>query len=80
MPDTEKPKTKKQAYFLLQAAVCDLLPKDAAEQTVRKHEGVLLSRITNTINGATKDLPLLVKIVETCLPTYTVPPHIKAFV
>jgi hypothetical protein len=70
--------TKKAAYFRLQSEVCDLLPPDAVTQVVRKHEGADVTRAKNVVDGMTKDLGLLVKIVQTALPSHQIDKEILA--
>jgi hypothetical protein len=72
--------SKKAAYHKLQSEVCDLLPKDAVTQTVRKHDNVDLTRAKNVVDGMTKDLGLLVKVVQTSLPSYQIAKDILALV
>jgi hypothetical protein len=76
----EKPKTKLEAFYQLQAQVCELLPSDAVITAVKAGKVSDLTRASNVVKGLTKDLGLLVKIVECALPLHQVSQDIKKFV
>ena len=77
--ELENPTSKLQAFYLLQAQVCGKLPSDAVTQAVRAGKVNDATRAKNVIHSLTKDLNMLVAIVECTLPTFTVSPEIKSF-
>ena len=77
----ENIKTKKQAFYQLQADTCELIPQDAVIQAIKAGKVNDITRAQNTVAGLTKDLTLLIAIIDATVPVsvYTVPDNIRRF-
>lgn len=70
--------SKRAAFFTLLGLVYDSLPADAVTQTLTKFKklGAAPSKLQNVRRGGTADLPLLIKIINACLPDFVIPDDI----
>lgn len=73
--------SKNAAYFTLLGLVYDQLPKNFETEFIKQDTtGVPAKRVVSVGSGTTKDLPLLIKVVEVILPDFTIPENIKTAV
>lgn len=69
--------SKTAAYHTLLGMVYDDLPEDAVAQCIKAGISSDAVRLQNVRRGTTHKLPILIRMVEVCLPKFPIPSHLR---